>query len=115
LAPVSAYEIRRGSELRGCFLLAQAGAEIRLADLRIPSEIAEEWSAAIALALQVAANSSAAFMTASASLPLLKDAIRANRLRWFQADPVYLYDPQACFAPDDALHITPFDGDQAYL
>jgi hypothetical protein len=107
--------MQRGSELRGCFLLAQVGAEIRLADLRILSNGAEEWSAAVALALRTAANSTAAFMTASSSLPPLNDAIRANRFRWFQADPVYLYDPKASFTAADSLHITPFDGDQAYL
>jgi hypothetical protein len=115
LAQISAYEMRRGSELRGCFMLAQVGAEIRLADLRIPSGGAEDWSAAVGLAMKCAAETSAAYLTASASLPLLNDAIRANQFRWFQADPVYLYDPKGCFAASDALHITPFEGDQAYL
>jgi hypothetical protein len=115
LAAVSAYEVRKGSELRGCFLLGQIGSEIRLVDLRLASEDSNDWTATIALAIQCAAETTASFMIASASLPLLNEAIRANRFRWFQADPLYLYDPKGCFPPDAALHITPWDGDQAYL
>lgn len=115
LAEVSAYEVRKGSELRGCFLLGQIGSEIRLVDVRLTSEAPEDWSATVALAIQFAAETSASFMIASASLPLLNDAIRANRFRWFQADPLYLYDPKGCFPADAGLHITPWDGDQAYL
>lgn len=115
LAQVSAYEVRQDSKLRGCFLLAQTGSEIRLVDARLPSDDTRDWSMLVTLAKQCASETSASFMTASASMPLLNGAIRANRFRWFQSDPVYLYDPKGFIKPTDKLHIVPFDGDQAYL
>jgi hypothetical protein len=114
-AQVSAYRIAKSGGARGYFMLADCGEEIRLVDLRLSSEQSGDWCSAVALAARIASEGSASFMTASCSFPLMRQAILANRFRQFQTDPLYLYEPKNILPQGALLHITPFDGDQAYL
>jgi hypothetical protein len=114
LAKMSAYQAGNSS-VQGYFILADLGTEIRLVDVRISSDRPEHWASMVSSATREAARSSAAIMTTFASFPLMKRALQANRFRWFQADPLYLYDPKGLLPKDASLHITPCDGDQAYL
>ncbi len=113
-ARVTGHVAMNKAQPRGYFLLADFGEEIRVAELRVQSESTEDWAAMIALATQVASKTNASYITASTTLEAMRAALRTNGFRWIQKDPLYLYDPQGRIQ-DKVLHITPFDGDQAYL
>jgi hypothetical protein len=111
----SAYVVRRRDKDLGYFLLSLAGAEIQLNDLRIASDQERDWTEVVALMTRAASQfSSAEQLVVRSSLPLLDVALEANRFRLFDSDPLFLYDPKGLMATRP-VHITPFDGDQAYL
>jgi hypothetical protein len=110
-ARVTAYAVHEAERSCGYFLLADFGDEIRLVDLRAR---VGDWTSVIALAAQAAARTTGAYMTVSTTFEPMRAALAANRFRSIQQDPLYLYDPDGRLEKGP-FHITPFDGDQAYL
>lgn len=115
LARISGYAIWQGREARGYFLLGEFASETKLVDLRLHSAHPEAWAAAVALVAEEAAKLAPPMLFASSTFPLLSEALRKNAFRHFGADPLYLHDPEGRLTSSNLpLHITPFDGDQAY-
>ena len=115
LAKMSGHAVYQGSALQGYFILAEFQTESKLVDLRINSVNPEHWAAGIALATRAASQLAAPMLLVSSTLPLMTQGLQANRFRHFEDDPLYLYDPaDRLNASKLPLHITPFDGDQAY-
>lgn len=116
LAKVTAHLIRREREPFGYFLLSRLASGTLLADLRLRSEEPADWARALAIAVETARDKtdSRNFLVIS-SLPLLDGAARANYLRPFMTEPIFLHDPSGKLAAVGPLHITPMDGDQGYL
>jgi hypothetical protein len=113
---MAAHVARYRGAAVGYFILARLGAESRLVDLRLTSEHASEWATVVSLACRAASRDRQAhWFMVSSSLPLLDAAARANRFRLGSTDPVWLMDVTGQLADRPALHITPADGDQAYL
>jgi hypothetical protein len=111
---VSGYEVRRGGEVTACFVLTEFDREVRIADVRVGSEAPGDWAAVVALATRVAGERPAPLMLVPAAVPVLHQALEANRFRCFERQAMHVQDPGGRLG-SRPMHFCPFDGDHAYL
>ena len=101
---------------RGWYVLARVGGQVRIADLWVDSEAADDWTTAYALALRAASrDSEACELTASASIPPAVEAAPRAGLRFRHAEPIFVLDPKKRFAGAPPLHVTFLESDLAYI
>jgi hypothetical protein len=111
----SAALLRQNGELRGWFVLSRAGGQMRIADLWLDSDLADDWAAAFGLALRTAMDDPEAYeVITSASIPLAVEAAAAAGFRPRHTEPIYTLDPKLLLAPAPGLNVTFLESDLAY-
>jgi hypothetical protein len=115
-AAISAYLVSDGFGPKGWFLLSRIAGVTRIADLRVLSNQASDWTAAFALATQAAyTDPLGCELTAAAATPLAVEAIRRNGFHLRKTDPVFVLDPKGALLPHMPVEITMMESDKAYL
>lgn len=114
-AVFTAAILLRGGVPFGWYVLSRVGRQVRIADIRVNSAAAEDWSAAYALAVRAAsADPEASELVASASIPPAVEAVTRAGLRFRHAAPVFVLDPKKRFAAYNSLHVSFLESDLAY-
>jgi hypothetical protein len=115
-AAISAYLLNYGYEPKGWFLLSRVAGVMRIADLRVLSSEAADWTAAFALATRAAyTDSLGCELAAAAATPLASEAIRRNGFRLRKTDPVFVLDSKGVLRGHMPVEITLIESDAAYL
>jgi hypothetical protein len=100
---------------RGWYVLSRVGGQIRIADIRVNSVSAADWSAAYTLAARAASADPYAYeLVASASIPPAVEAVTRAGFRFHHAEPVFVLDPRKLFAASQPINITFLESDLAY-
>ena len=116
ITQILAFDILKGEDVRGYFLLSSVMNQMRIADIRIWSDDLAEWTAGYALATETAAsNPETCEVMAIASTPFAKQALQANGYRARGTDPFFLYDPGEKLKGAPSIFLNLIDGDGAYL
>lgn len=115
-ALVLGHVILNDDSVIGNFLLSLAGGQTRIADIRLHTQNAEQWTAAYLLATRVAAElPETCEVLAVASTPLAVASLTANGFRNRGSVPLFLYDPQKKLAGAPPIFWNMIEGDAAYL
>jgi hypothetical protein len=115
-ATITGFSILRSGSPQGWFLLSRVGAQVRIADLFIPSNDSSAWNSGYSVALRTAMRDPAACeVVAAASSSLARDAILANGFRPRESDPVWIGDPHGRLDGGAPLHLSMLESDAAYL
>lgn len=114
--PFFAYALEQGGVRKGYFLLAQVGAQARIADCWVDSEQREDWLALVHCIVESArALPGVGEIVAVASDPLLDGALQATGFHARRTDTVLIrLRPDFPLDPP-ALRFQPIDSDAAYL
>jgi hypothetical protein len=115
-AKFSGYLVRVEEQVRGFFLLATIGHQVRIVDIRLTSNGRESWQAICNLAARTAAEDpEACEITAASSLPLVQEAWLKAGFVHRQTDPILCYDPRDLVQSGPALDVSLADGDLCFL
>ncbi len=115
-ARILAYELFKADARMGYFLLSQVGGQMRIADIRINSSVAEDWRAAYSVASQTAAkHPETCEILAAASTPLAAESLKAIGFRYCGGAPLFLYDPGKRLKGSPPMFWNMVEGDAAYL
>ena len=113
---ILAFDILKGDEVRGYFLLSAVMNQTRIADIRIWSDDPADWATGYGLATTAAAsNAETCEVMAIASTPFAKEALLANGYRQRGIDPFFFYDPGEKLREAPPIFLNLIDGDGAYL
>jgi hypothetical protein len=115
-AEVLAYQILHEGAFKGYFLLSRVGGQTRIADIRLDSGDAGQWTVAYSLASRAAAElPETCEVLAVASTPLASESLTASGFRNRGTAPLFLYDPQKKLAGAPPIFWNMIEGDAAYL
>ena len=115
-ARFSGFEVSDSQRLRGYFVLAQVGRQMRIADLRIDADDRASWQAMCALAsFWAAQHPEVCEIVAASSIDSMKDAWSQAGFIHRRTEPIFCYDPHNLLGSDPALNLNLADGDQCFL
>jgi hypothetical protein len=115
-AVITGYQIVKGKDVRGHFLLSRVGHQTRIADLRLRSSRQDEWNAAYSLAAQAAADDPETCETVAVASTLFAEiALLTSRFRLREKSPFFLFDPAKKLRDSPPIYWSLIDGDAAYL
>jgi hypothetical protein len=111
-APFSGFLVSQAQKLRGYFLLAQVGRQMRIVDIRMDSEDREAWQAICALAVGSAAeHPEICEIVAASSNEVTGEAwLRAGFVHR-ETDQIFCYDPRNLLSSLPPLDLNLADGD----
>jgi hypothetical protein len=115
-AGFSGFQVSDSQRLRGYFLLARVGRQVRIADIRMDSDDRESWQAICALAARRAAESpeTCEIVAASSVAPTGDAWLQAGFVRR-RTEPIFCYDPRKLVSSGPPLDLNLADGDQCFL
>lgn len=115
--PWRAYTLLRNGLPAGYAVLNSLNRQARVADLWVHDRTEEAWTAAAALAAQLAARDfDASQVLMSAASPFLSNILRRLGFQHYAVKPVYLFDSQHALKPDPTRwHLTWLDSDAFLL
>ncbi|MCU1265907.1 MAG: hypothetical protein JWM21_2225 [Acidobacteria bacterium] len=115
-AEVLGYALLNNDCEMGYFLLSHVEGQTRIADIRLHSQDAAQWTAAYRLAARVAAElPETCEVLAVASTPFADEALTASGFRNRGSVPFFLYDPKKKLAGAPPIFWNMIEGDAAYL
>jgi hypothetical protein len=115
-AAMSFFSLSKNGLPQGYFVLSRVGGQCRLADLRIRTDKPDDWIAAYATAVSVAARDPQSCELATyASVPLVCQAVEANGFRMRGEMPVLALDRKNLLGDAAHLHLGMLDDDSGYL
>lgn len=115
-AKMSAFELLHNGVPKGYFLLARAGHQCRIADLRISVADHADWAAAYRVALNAASNDAGAYeLVAPATVPHIRDALTACGFRLRGTSPLFIRDPANRLGDATNVWWSCIDDDRAYI
>lgn len=109
-----AFLLSYNEQVRGYWILNEAGAQARIVDLCVDGG-PEDWSAAYALAAGTAAGPSTCEVIAAASAGFLCDILERSGFHLRARMPIFLFDPGDKLAGGPPLHLNFVDGDEFHL
>lgn len=115
-ARFSAYVLETPTGPRGYFLLCHVLGQTRIADLRVDSPIAAEWTAAYRIACQqAAALPETCEVSAIAAPHFRRHALEANGFQIRGRQPVFISGSTTGLAESEILDLGLLEGDEAFL
>jgi hypothetical protein len=115
-ASFSGFLVSQAQQLRGYFLLAQVGRQVRIVDIRLDSNDPESWQAICALAARCAAEDPETCEVVAAA------SVEVTQKAWLQAgfvhrgtDQIFCYDPRTLVSSGPILNLSLADGDSCFL
>jgi hypothetical protein len=114
--PFSGFLVSQAQKLRGYFLLAQVGRQVRIVDVRLDSEDRESWQAICALAVRTAAEDpEICEVVAASSTEVTGEAWLQTEFVHRETDQIFCYDPRNLVSSGPPLDLNMVDGDLCIL
>lgn len=115
-AVFSGFQVWDSQRLRGYFVLAQIGRQVRIVDIQVNGGDQESWHAICALAARGAAADPdiCEIVAASSIVPTGEAWLQAGFVQR-RTEPIFCYDPRKLMSSAAGLNLSLADGDQCFL
>jgi hypothetical protein len=115
-AVFSGFQVSDSQRLRGYFVLAQIGRQVRIVDIQVNGGDQESWQAICVLAARGAAADPdiCEIVAASSIVPTGEAWLQAGFVQR-RTEPIFCYDPRKLMSSAAGLNLSLADGDQCFL